>query len=62
VDGYLTTRGDAVADTYRMIEEAGFEVAGNAQWRRNQQEDGTRYRVPGGGALLKPEVTGDASG
>jgi biotin synthase len=24
VEGYLTTRGDAVSDTYRMIEDAGF--------------------------------------
>jgi biotin synthase len=25
VEGYLTTRGDSLADTYRMIREAGFE-------------------------------------
>lgn len=30
VDGYLTTRGDAAQATYRMIEDAGFEVEGNA--------------------------------
>jgi biotin synthase len=30
VEGYLTTRGDGVDDTYRMIEDAGFEVDGNA--------------------------------
>ncbi len=29
VEGYLTTRGDAVAETYRMIHDAGFEVEGN---------------------------------
>ncbi|NIM74260.1 MAG: biotin synthase BioB, partial [Gammaproteobacteria bacterium] len=29
VEGYLTTRGDAVAETYRMIRDAGFEVEGN---------------------------------
>jgi biotin synthase len=29
VEGYLTTRGDSLADTYRMIREAGFEVDGN---------------------------------
>ena len=62
VDGYLTTRGDAIADTYRMIDEAGFEVAGNPQWRRDEQEKGTHYRVPGGGGLLKPDVVGDATG
>ena len=32
VDGYLTTRGDGVAETYRMIEEAGFEIAGNPMY------------------------------
>ena len=62
VDGYLTTRGDAIADTYRMIDEAGFEVAGNPQWRRDEQEKGTHYRVPAGGGLLKPDVVGDATG
>ena len=30
VEGYLTTRGDAVDATYRMIREAGFSVEGNA--------------------------------
>ena len=62
VDGYLTTRGDAIADTYRMIDEAGFEVAGNPQWRRDEQAKGTHYRVPAGGGLLKPDVVGDATG
>ena len=30
VEGYLTTRGEAVEATYRMIREAGFVVDGNA--------------------------------
>jgi biotin synthase len=30
VEGYLTTRGEAVEATYRMIREAGFAVDGNA--------------------------------
>jgi biotin synthase len=30
VEGYLTTRGDGIAETYRMIRDAGFEVDGNA--------------------------------
>jgi len=29
VEGYLTTRGDAVEETYAMIRDAGFEVEGN---------------------------------
>jgi biotin synthase len=29
VEGYLTTRGDAVEDTYAMIRDAGFEIEGN---------------------------------
>ncbi|MEE3331234.1 MAG: biotin synthase BioB, partial [Myxococcota bacterium] len=62
VDGYLTTRGDAVDDTYRMIREAGFEIDGNPIYNR---ETGTRastagsdFEIPGGGEeLLKPEIT-----
>ena len=27
VDGYLTTRGESLNDTFSMIEDAGFEVA-----------------------------------
>ncbi len=57
VDGYLTTRGDSIDNTYRMIKDAGFEVAGNPAWEQNANETATAYRVPGGGALLKPEVT-----
>jgi biotin synthase len=56
VEGYLTTRGDAVAETYRMIREAGFEVAGNPLAAR----DGAAaegFAIPGGGSeLLRPEV------
>lgn len=58
VEGYLTTRGDAVADTYRMIRDAGFEVEGNAL----QPGDGAgaepgSFRLRGGaGEILKPEI------
>ena len=53
VEGYLTTRGDAVADTYRMIRDAGFEVEGNADWKG---EVPTReFRLEGrDGDILKP--------
>jgi len=58
VEGYLTTRGDAVAETYRMISDAGFEVEGNTSW------DGaappptvSSFRLSGGdGEILKPEI------
>ncbi|MEE3331729.1 MAG: biotin synthase BioB [Myxococcota bacterium] len=58
VEGYLTTRGDATADTYRMIEDAGFEVEGNPDWRPLQSEEGGElaFRVGGEGDLLKPEI------
>ena len=59
VDGYLTTRGDSIDNTYRMIEDAGFEVAGNPAWEQDANETATAYRVPGGGALLKPEVVAE---
>jgi biotin synthase len=58
VEGYLTTRGDSVADTYRMIRDAGFEIDGNAL------SDGSAFlsEPPGfrlrgqGGEILKPEI------
>ena len=51
--------------TYAMIEEAGFEVAGNALYNaeRSASGEGDRasragdFRIPGGGdQLLKPEI------
>ncbi len=54
VEGYLTTRGDAVAETYRMITDAGFEVEGNPLYQAAAADTG--FRVPGGGELLKPEI------
>jgi biotin synthase len=60
VEGYLTTRGDAVNDTYRMIHDAGFEIAGNAgsdeHWNR-ATSSGAGFRLPGEAPLLKPDVT-----
>ncbi len=60
VEGYLTTRGDAVDDTYRMIRDAGFEVEGNALTERDGlPRDGARggFRLSGGdGEILRPEV------
>lgn len=58
VGGYLTTRGDPFAETYAMIEDAGFEVAGSARGddTRAQDHDVTRFRLPGAGALLRPDV------
>ncbi|MEN8182009.1 MAG: biotin synthase BioB [Myxococcota bacterium] len=56
VEGYLTTRGDAVEATYRMIRDAGFEVAGNPLYAESaESEDGFRL-VGGDGELLRPEV------
>ena len=60
VEGYLTTRGDAVDDTYRMIRDAGFEVEGNAlSDGAGLQTDLARggFRLSGGdGEILRPEV------
>jgi biotin synthase len=56
VEGYLTTRGDAVADTYRMIRDAGFEVEGNPLSAGEEPADpGFRLRGEGEG-ILKPEI------
>ena len=59
VDGYLTTRGDAVADTYRMIRDAGFEVEGNPAWSAAASGGGFRLRG-GDGEVLKPDVRREA--
>jgi biotin synthase len=64
VDGYLTTKGDPVEETYAMIRDAGFEVDGNDTYHEIQArlaaENGrgeTQFRIPGGGdQLLRPEV------
>ncbi len=61
VEGYLTTRGDAVADTYRMIRDAGFEVEGNPAWDRGAEDAAGGFRLPdrdggGDGGILKPDV------
>jgi biotin synthase len=58
VGGYLTTRGDPWAETYAMIEDAGFEVAESARGDgvRAAQADGPRFRLPGDAPLLRPDV------
>ena len=58
VEGYLTTRGDAVAATYRMIRDAGFEVQGNPLYAA-EPERGS-FRLSGSdGEILRPEVARD---
>jgi biotin synthase len=60
VQGYLTTRGDSIRDTYRMIRDAGFEVAGNAahDGRELPQGDAAEpeFRVGDDGDILKPAI------
>jgi biotin synthase len=56
VEGYLTTRGDAVADTYRMIRDAGFEIEGNPMFEA-ESEASNAFRLTGtDGEILKPEI------
>jgi len=56
VEGYLTTRGDAVADTYRMIRDAGFEIEGNPMYKAASEPTST-FRLTGtDGEILKPEI------
>lgn len=60
VEGYLTTRGDAVTETYRMVRDAGFEVEGNADFTGELPERPSEvgeFRLTGGaGEILKPDV------
>jgi biotin synthase len=62
VEGYLTTRGDAVNDTYRMIRDAGFEVQGNAAWDEAAGEEiAPGFRLRGAeGEILKPDIRRDS--
>ena len=62
VEGYLTTKGDPVRDTYRMIREAGFEVEGNPlSDEHGIQETREGFRLAGrDGDILKPEIRSDA--
>jgi biotin synthase len=55
VEGYLTTRGDAARDTYRMIRDAGFEVEGNPAWA-GVDDAPSEFRLGGDDGLLRPEV------
>jgi len=55
VEGYLTTRGEGVDQTYRMIREAGFEIDGNPMYEKENESVG--FKIPGGGTeLLKPDI------
>jgi len=58
VEGYLTTRGDAVAETYAMIRDAGFEVEGNADWHGELPARAPgEFRLTGGAnEILKPDI------
>jgi biotin synthase len=65
VEGYLTTRGDPVRDTYRMIRDAGFEVDGNPVYERELHEGAGAFRLPGAGAgadILRPELAAETRG
>ncbi len=56
VEGYLTTRGEALNDTYRMIRDAGFEVAGNSLYDADDAQPDA-FQIPGGGdQLLKASI------
>jgi biotin synthase len=64
VEGYLTTKGDPVEETYSMIRDAGFEIDGNDLYFEREQSTRAdagagagQFRIPGGGdELLKPEI------
>ena len=59
VEGYLTTRGDGVDETYRMIRDAGFEVEGNPVSNAPDLA-APAFRLTGGsGEILKPDIARD---
>jgi biotin synthase-like enzyme len=61
VEGYLTTKGDPVEETYAMIRDAGFEIEGNDAYQDLQKQSAaegeSQFRIPDGSdQLLKPEI------
>jgi biotin synthase len=60
VEGYLTTRGDAVADTYRMVRDAGFEVEGNQAWSGELPERDPFRLSDAPGQILKPDIASES--
>ncbi len=59
VEGYLTTRGDAVRDTYAMIRDAGFEVEGNPLYA---DEGAAGFDLGDGDEILKPDIAAPRRG
>ncbi|MDH3213853.1 MAG: biotin synthase BioB [Myxococcales bacterium] len=54
VEGYLTTRGDAIAETTRMIRDAGFEVEGNPLSAQEPADEQGGFQLSGiDGEILK---------
>ena len=65
VEGYLTTRGDSIRETYRMIRDAGFEVDGNPAYEREAFEGDAApggFRLAGGAPVFKPEIAREGRG
>ncbi len=56
VEGYLTTRGDAVQETYRLIQDAGFQVEGNPLWAQEAEAPGAFRLVGGEGEIMRPDI------
>ena len=56
VEGYLTTRGDVVNDTYRMIRDAGFEIEGNPLYNAEAEKEASAFRLEDGDPILKPDI------
>ena len=64
VGGYLTTRGDPMAETFAMIADAGFEVVEveGAEPPQRAAHDPAHFRIPGeADDLLRLEVTRDGA-
>lgn len=63
VDGYLTTRGDALAATLRLIHDAGFEIEGNLEVGDAELAARSGFALEGGTSdILRPEIAADVRG
>ena len=56
VEGYLTTRGESVDATYRMIREAGFVVDGNPLYAEGETAEPDFRLRDGEVGILKPDI------
>lgn len=57
VEGYLATRGHSVDQVYQLIQDAGFEIAGDDQSSRTDRSSAEQYQLDDNPNILNPKTT-----